>query len=98
MLIQYLNLLRWQAEDGGVDPTPKSRNVNDTGDEEGHIVRILITDLMPGVKYAMEIQTVSYNLHSDTTKLSTRTSKCVLKIDVLFKIEQTCLHTYHLFS
>lgn len=73
----YLIFNRWQAEDGGVDPAPKSRNVNDTGVEEGATVRILISDLMPGVKYVMEIQTVSYNLHSDTTKLSTRTSKLI---------------------
>lgn len=66
-----------------MDPTPKTRNVNDTGDEEGHTVRILISDLMPGVKYAMEIQTVSYNLHSDTTKLSTRTSKLIVKVDLI---------------
>ncbi|XP_034247190.1 tyrosine-protein phosphatase 10D isoform X1 [Thrips palmi] len=70
--IEYY-IIMWQAEDGGVDPAPKSRNVNDTGVEEGATVRILISDLMPGVKYVMEIQTVSYNLHSDTTKLSTRT-------------------------
>lgn len=40
-----------------------------------HTERILISDLMPGVKYSFSIFTVSYDLVSDTTNLSTRTSK-----------------------
>lgn len=41
--------------------------------EEGSLVRLLISDLMPGVKYNMELYTTSYNLDSDAVRLSART-------------------------
>ncbi|XP_053697410.1 tyrosine-protein phosphatase 10D isoform X2 [Sabethes cyaneus] len=41
--------------------------------EEPPTVRILIGDLMSGVMYNFKIQTVSYGLTSDVTKLQTRT-------------------------
>lgn len=45
----------------------------DTPEVDGR-VRVLVGDLMPGAKYLFEIFTTSYNLRSDTTQLTTRTS------------------------
>lgn len=42
---------------------------------EGGSVRALVEDLMPGVKYQFDIRTVSYELQSDVTTLSARTSQ-----------------------
>ncbi|XP_077287900.1 protein tyrosine phosphatase 10D isoform X2 [Arctopsyche grandis] len=36
-------------------------------------IRVLVGDLMPGVEYNFEIYTISYNLESEKTKLTTRT-------------------------
>jgi hypothetical protein len=36
-------------------------------------VRAVVEDLVPGVMYNLEINTVSYDLHSDITSLSVRT-------------------------
>ncbi|XP_049533500.1 tyrosine-protein phosphatase 10D isoform X1 [Anopheles darlingi] len=41
--------------------------------EEPPLVRLLIGDLMSGVMYNFKIQTISYGLTSDVTKLQTRT-------------------------
>lgn len=40
---------------------------------DDRIVRTLIDELMPGVKYFFEIYTISYSLESDIIKLSART-------------------------
>jgi hypothetical protein len=46
----------------------------DTPEVDGR-VRVLVGDLMPGAKYLFEIYTTSYQLKSDITPLTTRTSK-----------------------
>ena len=70
-------VVKWGAEDD--EEPPRTKNVTEfepSGHEvQGQIVRVLIGDLMPGVKYKFEIHTVSYHLESDITKLSARTSK-----------------------
>lgn len=41
--------------------------------EDQPIVRVLISDLFPGVEYKFDIHTISYDLISDVTQLSART-------------------------
>lgn len=41
--------------------------------EDQPTVRVLISDLTPGVEYKFDIHTISYNLISDVTQLSART-------------------------
>jgi hypothetical protein len=71
-------VVRWAAE--GEEEPPRTKNVTEQNPSAPHRseeqpVRVLIGDLMPGVKYLFEILTVSYHLGSDTTKLAARTSK-----------------------
>lgn len=66
-------IVTWIA-DGATSP-PRSRNLTEahvTG-EEGVNVWVLIDDLMPGVKYNLELYTTSYGLDSDAVRLSART-------------------------
>lgn len=79
-------VVRWAAE--GDEEPPHTKNITEQNLSASHMseeqpVRVLIGDLMPGVKYLFEIHTVSYHLHSDITKLAARTSKltrpCLLK-------------------
>ncbi|XP_069691312.1 tyrosine-protein phosphatase 10D isoform X2 [Periplaneta americana] len=66
----------WPAE--GDEGAPRTKNITEQnpiaphGSEE-QPVRVLIGDLMPGVKYMFEMHTVSYHLNSDITKLTART-------------------------
>ena len=53
--------------------------MSESGNEDGS-VRALVENLVPGVKYQFDIHTVSYNLHSDITTLTARTSKCLNRI------------------
>lgn len=46
--------------------------------EDQPIVRVLINDLTPGVEYRFDIHTISYNLISDVTQLSSRTLPLIL--------------------
>lgn len=69
-------VVRWAAE--GEDEPPRTKNITEQNPSAPHRseeqpVRVLIGDLMPGVKYLFEIHTVSYHLGSDTTKLAART-------------------------
>jgi hypothetical protein len=71
-------VVRWAAE--GEEEPPHTKNITEQHLSAPHIseeqpVRVLIGDLMPGVKYLFEIHTVSYHLHSDITKLAARTSE-----------------------
>ncbi|XP_065202052.1 tyrosine-protein phosphatase 10D-like [Planococcus citri] len=55
----------------------QSKNVTDTGRDEKN-VRISIEDLMPGIKYHFDIQTVSYNLESDISSTDLQTMPLIL--------------------
>ena len=72
-------IIRWHPEE-----TPESEKMknlteqNVSGNYDNHgsedrLVRTLIDELMPGVKYYFEIYTTSYSLESDLIKLTTRT-------------------------
>jgi len=66
-------IVTWGADDS--PGPPKTRNMSEehvTG-EEGRLVRFLIDDLTPGVKYHLEIYTISYQLESDDVRLNART-------------------------
>ncbi|KAL1116196.1 hypothetical protein AAG570_005691, partial [Ranatra chinensis] len=73
--IEYY-VINWVALEGD-DFKPRSRNMSGNG-TEGSIVRALVEDLMPGLKYQFDIHTVSYGLHSDITKLTARTMPLIL--------------------
>lgn len=71
-------VVRWAAE--GEEEPPHTKNITERNSSSSHgseeqPVRVLIGDLMPGVKYFFEIHTMSYHLDSDITKLPARTSK-----------------------
>lgn len=55
------------------DTAPPEYDISSDESYEHPIVRILIDDLLSGVEYTFEIQTVSYDLISDTTVQSLRT-------------------------
>lgn len=74
-------IIKWQPD--GSPELEKTKNISEQnipaeerssifGSEEKP-VRILIGELMPGVKYLFEIYTTSYFLESDVIKLSART-------------------------
>lgn len=72
-------IIRWHPEE--FPEREKTKNLteqNISGMRENHVsddklVRTLIDELMPGVKYLFEIYTTSYSLESDIVKLSART-------------------------
>lgn len=72
-------VIRWWPVENPQDI--RSKNVTESNDvtsvlfEENSVQRVLVGDLMPGVQYSFVIYTVSYNLFSDITNLTTRTSK-----------------------
>lgn len=66
------------ANDGSEIAPTRTKNMTGQGIEEGKMVKALVEDLMPGVKYNFEIHTVSYNLHSDVTRLTSRTLPLIL--------------------
>jgi len=63
----------------------RTKNVSETNDvpdmsfEENAIQteKILVSDLMPGVQYFFIVYTISYDLVSDISNLTTRTSECI---------------------
>lgn len=63
----------------------RTKNVSETNDvpdinyEENAVQteKILVSDLMPGVQYFFVVYTISYDLVSDISNLTTRTSECV---------------------
>jgi hypothetical protein len=95
-------VVRWAAE--GEEEPPHTKNITEHNLSAPHTseeqpVRVLIGDLMPGVKYLFEIHTVSYHLHSDITKLAARTSKftrpCLLKFPRhIAALNLTAVHLY----
>ncbi|XP_071875823.1 protein tyrosine phosphatase 10D isoform X5 [Bombus fervidus] len=71
-------VIRWWPVENPQDI--RSKNVTESNDvtsvlfEENSVQRVLVSDLMPGVQYSFVIYTVSYNLFSDITNLTTRTN------------------------
>ncbi|XP_076478541.1 protein tyrosine phosphatase 10D isoform X3 [Bombus vancouverensis nearcticus] len=71
-------VIRWWPVENPQDI--RSKNVTESNDvtsvlfEENSVQRVLVGDLMPGVQYSFVIYTVSYNLFSDITNLTTRTN------------------------
>ncbi|XP_063234595.1 tyrosine-protein phosphatase 10D isoform X2 [Bacillus rossius redtenbacheri] len=67
--------VRWVLE--GRDDSPQEKSVPEANASgagaEGQPVRLLIGDLMPGVKYLLEMHASSYGLDSDVTSLAART-------------------------
>ncbi|KAL0121824.1 hypothetical protein PUN28_006942 [Cardiocondyla obscurior] len=73
-------ILKWWPVENTEDV--RTKNVSETNDvpdisfEEstGQIEKILVSDLMPGVQYFFVVYTISYDLVSDITNLTTRTN------------------------
>lgn len=72
-------VIRWWPVDNPEDV--RTKNVTESNDvagglyEESSVQRVLVSDLMPGVQYSFVICTISYNLISEITNLTTRTSE-----------------------
>lgn len=73
-------VIRWWPVDNREDV--RTKNVTESNDvaagglyEENSVQRVLVGDLMPGVQYSFVICTISYNLVSEITNLTTRTSE-----------------------
>ncbi|XP_043525700.1 tyrosine-protein phosphatase 10D isoform X5 [Frieseomelitta varia] len=71
-------VIRWwpveNPEDIHAKNVTESNDVTSVLFEENTVQRVLISDLMPGVQYSFVLYTVSYNLFSDITNLTTRTN------------------------
>lgn len=73
--------ISWAEVDNNGDVLPaKTKNMSGLRIEDEKFVKALVEDLMPGVKYNFEIHTISYDLHSDVTRLTSRTCKYLLYI------------------
>lgn len=75
-------VVSWWNSDPTEPTVRQSKNITNAQPSTANIpeneikpVKVLVTDLIPGVEYHFEIYTVSYNLDSEKTKLNTRTSK-----------------------
>lgn len=74
-------VIRWWPVDNPTDIRTKnvseSNDVPDIGFEESsvHTEKILVSDLMPGMQYFFVVYTISYDLVSDISNLTTRTSE-----------------------
>lgn len=71
-------VIRWWPMENPQDS--RTKNVSESNDvpfEDGaaHTEKILLDDLMPGVQYFFAVYTVSYDLVSDITNLTARTSE-----------------------
>ncbi|XP_049810526.1 tyrosine-protein phosphatase 10D isoform X2 [Schistocerca nitens] len=75
--IEYY-VIKWRAEDDP-DTAEQTRNLTEQNvhgvslGSNPPLVRMLIGDLMPGLKYFFQIHTVSHGMKSDNTTLSKRT-------------------------
>ncbi|XP_076754004.1 protein tyrosine phosphatase 10D isoform X5 [Xylocopa sonorina] len=71
-------VVRWWPVENPEDA--RTKNVTENNDassglfEENTVQRVFVSDLMPGVQYSFTIYTISYNLVSDITNLTTRTN------------------------
>ena len=70
-------VVKWWPVDNPDDVRSKnvteSNDVSSTPFDENTIQKVLVSDLIPGVQYSFTIYTLSYNLVSDVTNLTTRT-------------------------
>ncbi|XP_043262139.1 tyrosine-protein phosphatase 10D isoform X2 [Colletes gigas] len=70
-------VIRWwpveNIEDVRTKNVTESNDVSSIGYEENSVQKVLVSDLMPGVQYTFLIYTVSYDLVSEVTNLTTRT-------------------------
>ncbi|CAK9816464.1 Tyrosine-protein phosphatase 10D [Anthophora quadrimaculata] len=84
-------VIRWWPIENPEDI--RTKNVTESNDvtsvlyEENIIQRVLIGDLMPGVQYSFMIYTISYNLVSDVTNLTTRTMP-LIQSEVVVVVDQ----------
>lgn len=80
-------IVRWWATDHENDVhqlnVTQPPEVLDSLSSSANNVRVLIGELIPGIEYTFQIRTVSYNLESDVTILSARTSK----LEIFFKFK-----------
>lgn len=87
--IEYY-LVYWKA----LSETPAQRltkNVSDANKDERN-VRILIEDLMPGIKYHIDIQTASYGLESDVSNVELQTMPLILSEVLIVNNRQSTDH------
>nr|CAD7427319.1 unnamed protein product [Timema monikensis] len=67
-------IVQWREE--GNEGAPHTKNMTESnvaGSGTPQLVKVLIEDLTPGIKYQFFIHTVSYKLDSDVTNLAART-------------------------
>lgn len=75
-------MIRWWPVENPEDI--RTKNVSESNDVSGisfeensvHTERVLVGDLMPGMEYFFVVYTISYDLVSDISNLTTRTSEC----------------------
>ncbi|KOX75253.1 Tyrosine-protein phosphatase 10D [Melipona quadrifasciata] len=84
-------VIRWwpveNSEDIHAKNVTESNDVTSVLFEENTVQRVLISDLMPGVQYSFVLYTVSYNLFSDITNLTTRTMP-LIQSEVVVVVDQ----------
>ncbi|KAK1120751.1 Tyrosine-protein phosphatase 10D, partial [Melipona bicolor] len=84
-------VIRWwpieNSEDIHAKNVTESNDVTSVLFEENTVQRVLISDLMPGVQYSFMLYTVSYNLFSDITNLTTRTMP-LIQSEVVVVVDQ----------
>ncbi|XP_018337364.1 PREDICTED: tyrosine-protein phosphatase 10D isoform X4 [Trachymyrmex septentrionalis] len=79
-------VIRWwpveNPEDSRTKNVSETNDVPDTSFEENTVQteKILVSDLMPGVQYFFVVYTISYDLVSDITNLTTRTKSSYLRV------------------
>ncbi|XP_028520350.1 tyrosine-protein phosphatase 10D isoform X3 [Apis cerana] len=85
-------VIRWWPVDNREDV--RTKNVTESNDvaagglyEENSVQRVLVGDLMPGVQYSFVICTISYNLVSEITNLTTRTMP-LIQSEVVVVVDQ----------
>ncbi|XKL59004.1 hypothetical protein PGB90_000020 [Kerria lacca] len=84
--IEYY-VIFWNAL-ADVDDQMQMKNVSDIGKNDKN-VRILVEELIPGIKYQFQIQTISYGLGSDITRLAARTVPLILSEIMIVNHQQS---------
>lgn len=83
--------LKWWLVDN--PDSTRSKNVSGSStsvfdENTAHAERVLIDELMPGVRYMFTVLTYSYGLTSDLANLTVRTSECFVVFCFHFIIEK----------